>query len=87
MNCLFVYNPVSGKGKTAKREGEIVRVLGEKFGQVDVYATQGPGEMTRVVRERAGGYSRAATVPSMKCCRGCANRVRTRSSGISRAER
>lgn len=57
MNCLFVYNPVSGKGKTAKREGEIVRVLGEKFGQVDVYATQGPGEMTRVVRERAGGYS------------------------------
>ena len=56
MNCLFIYNPVSGKGKIAKIEGKIVQMLGRAFEQVDVYATKGPGEMTRVVAERAGGY-------------------------------
>ncbi len=56
MNCLFIYNPVSGRGKIAKREQEIVAALQKKFGQVDVYATKGPGEVTGVVRERAGGY-------------------------------
>lgn len=56
MNCLFIYNPVSGKGKIAKIEGKIVQTLGRAFEQVDVYATKGPGEMTRVVAERAGGY-------------------------------
>ena len=55
MNCLFIYNPVSGKGKIAKIEGKIVQTLGRAFEQVDVYATKGPGEMTRVVAERAGG--------------------------------
>ncbi len=57
MNCLFLYNPVSGRGKLEKLEGEIVRTLGEKFGQVDVYATHAPGEMTRIVRERAARYT------------------------------
>lgn len=56
MNCLFIYNPVSGKGKIAKCEAAIVQALGRVYEQVDVYATKGPGEMTRVVAERAGGY-------------------------------
>lgn len=56
MKCLFIYNPVSGRGKIARRLGYILRTLGEKYEVVDSYATSGRGDMARAVREAAAGY-------------------------------
>ena len=56
MKCIFMYNPVSGRGKVRKRLHKIVRSLKEKYETVDVYETKGRGDMTRVVREQAANY-------------------------------
>ena len=56
MRCFFVYNPVSGRGKIAKKLDYIVRKLGEKYDTVDVYATQKTGDMERAAREAADKY-------------------------------
>ena len=56
MDCLFLYNPVSGRGKVAKKLGYILSSLGQSFEKVDVYATTGPGDMTRAAREGAARY-------------------------------
>lgn len=56
MRCFFVFNPVSGKGKIAKKLDYIVRKLKEKYDVVDVYATKGAGDMERAAREAAGRY-------------------------------
>ena len=53
MKCLFVYNPVSGRGKTAKRLKKIVRALRERYGDVCVCASRERGDMTRIIREQA----------------------------------
>ena len=56
MKCLFVYNPVSGRGRIAKKLPYILRTLGEKYGTVDAYATVRPGDMTAAVRAGAEKY-------------------------------
>ena len=56
MNCIFLYNPVSGRGKVAKKLDFIVRELKDKYETVDVYATTGRGDMSRAVREAATKY-------------------------------
>ncbi len=56
MRCLFIYNPVSGKGKIVKKLEKIVNALQTKYEIVDVYATKARGDMTRVVREAAKKY-------------------------------
>lgn len=56
MSCLFVYNPVSGKGKIGRRADEIARQLGEKFGSCDVYATKAPGELAEKAAQACGRY-------------------------------
>ena len=56
MKCLFVYNPVSGRGRIAKKLPYILRTLGEKYETVDAYATARPGDMTAAVREGAEKY-------------------------------
>lgn len=53
MKCLFVYNPVSGRGKTAKRLKKIVRALRERYGDVCVCASRERGDMTRIIRAQA----------------------------------
>ncbi len=56
MKCIFIYNPVGGKGKIAKKRDFIVRELKEKYEEVDVYETQYAGDMTRAAREAVGKY-------------------------------
>ncbi len=56
MRCFFVYNPVSGRGRIAKRSGYIARKLREKYDEVVVYATKGAGDMERAVREAADKF-------------------------------
>ena len=56
MTCIFIYNPVSGKGKIVAQKDYIVKELKEKFDKVDVYATKCAGDMSRVAREAVGKY-------------------------------
>lgn len=56
MRCLFLYNPVSGRGKIAKKLGRIVRALERKYGTVDTYATKGRGDMARAAAEATEKY-------------------------------
>ena len=56
MNCIFIYNPVGGKGKIAKKKDYIVGELKKKYDEVDVYATKCAGDMTRAAREAVGKY-------------------------------
>ena len=56
MRCLFVYNPVSGKGKVGRCEGEIAEALSRRFGACDVYATRAPGELSEKAADACGRY-------------------------------
>ncbi len=56
MKCIFIYNPVGGKGKIAKKKEYILHELREKYEIVDCYATACAGDMTRIVKEVAGEY-------------------------------
>lgn len=56
MNCIFIYNPVSGRGKIQKKLPLVTKSLQEKYDDVVVYATQCPGDMTRVARESVGKF-------------------------------
>ena len=56
MNCIFIYNPVSGRGKIHKKLDLITKVLSEKYDDVTVYATQYSGDMKRAAREAVGKY-------------------------------
>ena len=54
MKCVFIYNPVSGKGKIEKKLNYIIKKLKEKYNEVEVRATQAPGDMTRFAQEAIG---------------------------------
>lgn len=56
MKCIFIYNPVSGRGTIKKNIAFIVNKLQEKFDTVDVYETCGKGDMTRAAHEAATMY-------------------------------
>jgi len=56
MNCIFIYNPVSGKGRIRKRIKYVVDKLREKYEIVDVYETRACGDMTAAAREAAKKY-------------------------------
>ena len=56
MNCIFIYNPVGGKGKIAKKLDFIVSELKKKYDTVDVYATKCAGDMSRMAQESAQNY-------------------------------
>lgn len=56
MRCLFLYNPVSGRGKISKKLDRIVRALERKYDSVDTYATKSPGDMARAAAEAAEKY-------------------------------
>ena len=56
MNCIFIYNPVSGRGKIQKKLGLISKSLHEKYENVTIYATQKKGDMARMARDAVGKY-------------------------------
>lgn len=56
MNCIFIYNPVSGKGRIRKKIKYVVDKLREKYEIVDVYETRACGDMTAAAREAAKKY-------------------------------
>ena len=56
MKCIFIYNPVGGRGKIANKKDYIVKELKEKFEEVDAYATKCAGDMIRAAREAVGVY-------------------------------
>lgn len=56
MKCIFIYNPVSGRGRIAYKLDIIVNELKECYDVVDVCATKAAGDMTRLAREAIGVY-------------------------------
>lgn len=51
MKCVFIYNPVSGKGKITKKLPYITQKLKQKYDEVEVLATQTAGDMSRLARQ------------------------------------
>ena len=56
MNCIFMYNPVSGKGKIGKKLDFIVKELKEKYDEVNVFATKKAGDMREMASLAIGRY-------------------------------
>lgn len=49
--CLFLYNPLSGKGKIVKKEEKIVKDLSQKY-EVEVCRSQHPGHIGELILEK-----------------------------------
>lgn len=56
MDCLFLYNPNSGKGKLRKKIPYVRRKLEEKFERVDITETKSATDLEQRVREGAERY-------------------------------
>ena len=56
MNCIFIYNPVSGNGKISKKLDYIVTELKYKFTDVEVYATKSAGDMMKAANDAIGKF-------------------------------
>lgn len=56
MNCIFIYNPVSGRGRIRKKIKYIVEKLRTKYEIVDVYETKAGGDMKKAAQEAAKKY-------------------------------
>lgn len=56
MKCVFIYNPVGGKGKIARKLDKIVSSLQEKYEQVDVCGTKCAGDMKNIAHDAVGKY-------------------------------
>ncbi len=56
MKCIFIYNPVGGKGVIAQKKDYIVSQLREKYEIVDVKATKERGDMVTLARDAVGKY-------------------------------
>ncbi|MDE7453372.1 MAG: diacylglycerol kinase family lipid kinase [Clostridia bacterium] len=56
MNCLFLYNPNSGKGKLKKKISYVRRHLEEKFERVDIVETKSAEDMEAHARDGAERY-------------------------------
>lgn len=54
MKCVFIYNPVSGKGKVVKKLPYIEKTLRKKYTEVELLATKKSGDMARFARENIG---------------------------------
>ena len=52
--CIFVYNPLSGKGKIARKEEYIKNKLKEKY-EVEVYRSEFGGHIGQIILEKAEG--------------------------------
>ncbi len=53
MKCVFIYNPVGGKGLVEKKKDYIVGELKKKYDEVEVRATRCAGDMTVLANEAA----------------------------------
>jgi len=56
MNCLFIYNPLSGNGKIENSKNYIVDRLKEKFAIVDIKKTEFSGHAYGIVQQSCDKY-------------------------------
>ena len=56
MNCLFIYNPASGKGKINRYVSYVKEELAKKFDSVDVKASEKAGDLTAFAKAACGVY-------------------------------
>jgi len=57
VRCLYVFNPVSGKGKLKKKENYIVQKLHEKFEDVNVCETAYHGHAFEIISSIGAEYN------------------------------
>lgn len=56
MNCIYLYNPNSGKSKYKNKQEYIIKRLHEKFDVVDYFATKSKEDAMRLAKEACGYY-------------------------------
>lgn len=56
MNCLFIYNPNSGRGKIKKKIAYIEEQLKKKFTEVTIYATKSSEDTCEAAANACGKY-------------------------------
>lgn len=56
MNCLFIFNPVSGKGKIAKKLPRIRKTLLKRYKKVDIYETKSGEDLSEYLSAHAKEY-------------------------------
>lgn len=56
MKCIYIYNPVSGRGVDDYKLGYIIKNLHKKYDSVDVYQSKSPSDLTRLAKEACGKY-------------------------------
>ncbi len=56
MNCLFLYNPNSGKGRVAKKVPYIRKKLESRYERVDIVQTESAQDMETRARAAVGNY-------------------------------
>ena len=55
-DCIFIYNPISGKIKNKKRISKIISTLNGVYGEVDVIKTEYPKHATQLAKSSCGKY-------------------------------
>lgn len=56
MKCIYIYNPVSGRGVYDSDLGYIIKTLHKKYDSVDVRESKSPGDITQIASEACGVY-------------------------------
>ena len=56
MNCIYLYNPNSGKSKYKNKQEYIIKRLHEKFDVVDYFATKSKEDAMKLAKEACGYY-------------------------------
>lgn len=56
MNCIYLYNPNSGKSKYKNKQDYIVKRLHEKFDVVDYFETKSKEDAMKLAKEACGYY-------------------------------
>lgn len=56
MNCIFIYNPNSGKGRIKKKFNYIKHALEEKYDPVVIYESSSPDDLIKTAKDACGKY-------------------------------
>lgn len=56
MNCVYLYNPNSGKSKYKNKQKYLIKRLHEKFDIVDYFETKSKEDVNRLAKEACGYY-------------------------------
>ena len=56
LKCIFIYNPVSGRGVVDSDLGYVIKMLHKKYDRVDVFESKSPDDVTNIARNACLEY-------------------------------